>query len=976
MLGQSSRLLPLSRQGPNPFSSLLLLSGLCFVALAGFGPLLGCGEPLPTKLTVCNTNQDCGANRLCITNVCVASGQASTNEPPQDTASSETTSSPDEPPTTEAPSEPNVGDAPAENPVFPERTEGPMDRTEVFVDTTEQLTNSEPSVESVANEQDGGTGEQLPESVVEAPESSSESVPETPSESQPESSPDNVALCTPGQTQVCFGGTPSQINVGTCKAGTQTCDNNKRWGPCLNEVPPSLEVCDGRDNDCNGAVDDNIQFTSPTCQPNPLPQGAYCQTVATQCNNGLLKCESQKVSTLIKTSPGLSEGWLAPCTQALFERPEALAFDPSGNLYFTEFGNHAIRKINLQTGQVTRIAGGLGAGHVDGPPNQAKFNYPLGLAIDTRGRIFVADRYNHVIRLIQWITNGQCGNASGYTGYCVSTIAGKAGDAKSDDGPGLLARFNQPFGLVVNSKDELFVADHSNHRIRKITFVENGTCDKTQNYRGYCVETYAGSKLGFKDGKADKAELHYPTGLAVDPQDNLYVSDRSNHAIRTIDTQQDVKTLAGNGKAGRADDTGKKAQFFNPRGLTLDKSGNIYVADYNNHTIRKITPAGVVTTHTGKAGDASAVNGLLASARFNYPSDIAIGPDGRWYVLDLLNDTIRVFDNIAVRTLAGVRGTNKLVDGKTLCAQIREPIQATRDAQGRIYITDRMNHVIYRILANGYLEIFAGTGTAGFANGHRLGALFNGLIGLEFDKQGNLYVADAGNQIVRMITPSGNVVTLAGIPRQAGFVNNVKRDKAKFNRPNDVTIDSQGNVLIADINNHCIRKLDVQTEMVSRFAGTCSRFGVDDGVPGTGKLNRPAALLFNNQGRLYIAGFGSGLIRAADTTGRLSTVAGSTRGFKDGVGTQAQFWSPRGLTLTSTGDILIADPFNFRIRLLDTLTNTVSTRAGKGVHGLVDDYALLASFDDPFDIIPYNNQGDWLILDGSNSTLRLLPGCR
>lgn len=939
---------------------------------------MSCGDPLPSPLTLCSSDQDCGQARLCIGNVCVASGKSSTNEPSQEVVSTETNTGPEERLGMDAPQEQPVGSDSSENPATPDITEPTTDRSEWVVDQAEATTD-----EPEANEQDGGSNEAQPETIAEPepsadtqPEVIPEPSPELPQEVKPETSPENAVLCNPGETRTCFRGSPTQINVGICKAGTQSCGSNRTWGACVNEVPPSLEICDGKDNDCNGKVDDNISFTSPTCRPNPLPTGAYCQTVATQCNNGLLKCDSGKVSTLLKTSPGLSEGWLSPCTQALFDSPEGIAADAAGNLFFAESGNHAIRKIDVTTGEVTRIAGGLGAGYVDGTPSQAKFNYPIGISVDSRGRIFVADRYNHVIRLIQWISNGQCGTSAGYTGYCVSTIAGKAGEAKADDGPGLLARFNNPFGLALNNKNELFVADFNNHLIRKITFVTKGKCDKTQNFRGFCVETYAGSKRGFKDGKGTQAEFYSPAYLTAGPKGTLYVSDRGNHVIRTIDTKQDVKTLAGSGRGGRVDGKGNKAQFYLPQGLTLDAKGNLYVVDQGNHTVRKITPSGDVSTYAGKAGFASATNGLLTDAGFYYPNDITTAPDGRMFVTDSLNDMVRVIDSVSVRNLAGVRGNNRLVDGKTLCARIREPIQGARDAQGRIYFTDRRNHVIFRLLPTGYLEVFAGTGIAGFKNGHRLSAQFSGPIGLDFDKLGNLYVADPGNHIIRMITPSDNVVTLAGIPRGAGLLNNVKRDKAKFNRPNSILVDGQGNLLIADSNNHCVRKLDVQTEMVSRFAGTCARSGTLDGAPGTGQLSRPVALRLNAQGTLYIASFDSGRIRSADSTGKLSTVAGGTRGFKDGTGAQAQFWAPRNLTLTSTGDLLVADPFNYRIRLLDTLSQGVSTRAGRGNRGSSDDYALLATFDDPFDILPYNNQGDWLILDGGNSTLRLLPGCR
>ena len=258
---------------------------------------------------------------------------------------------------------------------------------------------------------------------------------------------------------------------------------------------------------------------------------------------------------------------------------------------------------------VTTLAGSS-SGYMDGTGTAAKFNQPTGVAVDSSGNVYVADSNNHRIRKID-------------PAGVVTTLAGSSsGDA---DGTGTAARFNLPNSVAVDSSGNVYVADFNNNRIRKIDSAG-------------VVTTLAGSTSGYMDGTGTAAKFSGPSGVAVDSSGNVYVADYNNHRIRKIDPTGVVTTFAGS-SSGYMDGTGTAAQFNNPRGVAVDSSGNLYVADYNNNRIRKIDPAGVVTTFAGSSS--GYMDGALAAAKFDRPNGVAVDSSGHVYVADTLNHRIR-----------------------------------------------------------------------------------------------------------------------------------------------------------------------------------------------------------------------------------------------------------------------------------------------------------------------------------------------
>jgi len=328
-------------------------------------------------------------------------------------------------------------------------------------------------------------------------------------------------------------------------------------------------------------------------------------------------------------------------------------------------------------------------------------------------------------------------------GLQITTLAGTAGTTGMADGTGAAAQFNLPSGVATDSAGNIYVADKSNHTIRKVT----PTGD---------VTTLAGTAgaSGSQDGDGTAALFNYPHGVAVDSGLNVYVADSQNNTIRVIAPDGSVRTLAGlAGTPGSRDGTGSQASFNNPEGVAVDADLNVYVGDTGNHTIRKVTPAGVVTTLAGTAGTAGSADGTGTAAQFNGPGGVAVDKNGNIYVADTGNHTIRVVTSTGgVTTLAG----NPLV-------------------------SDTAN------------------GTGGLAN-------FITPHGVAVDNAGNILVADEDSQTIRMVTPAGVVTTLAGLGGSAGSDNGAGI-AARFFNPAGVAVDgSNGNVYVADSANDTIRK--------------------------------------------------------------------------------------------------------------------------------------------------------------------------
>jgi hypothetical protein len=560
------------------------------------------------------------------------------------------------------------------------------------------------------------------------------------------------------------------------------------------------------------------------------------------------------------------------------------------------------------------LAGVLaGPGALDGVGGTAQFYFPAGAATDGAGNLYVADAANNTIRKIVLATGE------------VTTIAGSLAVTGSDDGIGMNARFYSPQGLASDGAGNLYVADSVNSTIRKLVLATGE------------VTTLAGSAggSGGTDGPGKTARFEWPASLAYDGAGSLFVADFSGNTIRRVVlATAEVATLAGSfGAAGSQDGTGPGARFSGPQGLASDSAGNLYVADSDNHTIRKIVvAAGLVTTFAGSPGLEGSDDGVGATARFSYPHGLAVDDNGNLLVADFGSNRIRKIRlaTAEVTTLAGLSGTGASTDGPGDLAEFDGPHSLAYDSAGKLFVTDSSSHTVREVvLATRAVTTLAGRGRSdGSEDGSGAAARFAYPTGLARDPAGNLLVADSLNHTIRVVTlATGAVRTLVGLAGQGGSRDGTGAD-ARFDFPVGLAYDGAGAVFVADQNNCLIRKVVLATAAVTTIAGSAGMPGSDDGTGGNARFAAPGAVAVDGAGNLFVADTTMHTIRKiAIASGSVTTLAGvaGSPGSDDGVGAGARFSRPAGLACDGTGNLFVADTDNHSLRKIVTATATVTT---------------------------------------------------
>ena len=385
------------------------------------------------------------------------------------------------------------------------------------------------------------------------------------------------------------------------------------------------------------------------------------------------------VSTLagFPGSPGSVDG---TNSSARFSSLFGVAVDRNGNVYVCD-GNNTIRELKPVGASwvVSTIAGLAGtSGTNDGAGTNALFNGPEGIAVDTNGNLYVADGGNATIREITRMGSN----------WVVSTISGQAGNPGNVNGTGTNAQYSDPIGLALDNSGNLFVVDEGNDAIRELSLI--GT--------DWVATSVAGGTFGSRDGLNGQAQFYSPKGIAVDSADNLYVGDSLNNTVRKVSPLGPdwlVTTLAGSAdgcSSCSADGTGTNAQFQEPCGVAVDPVGNVFVTDFYNNSIRSITSGGVVSTLAGTAHTSGSTDGTGSSALFFYPQDLVVDKSGNVYVGDRQNYTIRkVTAAGVVSTVAGLAGFFGTNDGTGSNARFGAPNGLAVDGSDNVYVADSVN---------------------------------------------------------------------------------------------------------------------------------------------------------------------------------------------------------------------------------------------------------------------------------------------
>ncbi|MBL8921912.1 MAG: hypothetical protein JNJ54_23880 [Myxococcaceae bacterium] len=583
------------------------------------------------------------------------------------------------------------------------------------------------------------------------------------------------------------------------------------------------------------------------------------------------------------------------------------------------------------TGRVELVAGRPGGpGAADGVGAEARFQEPGGLAVDTNGDVFVADTANHTIRKV---------TAEGV----VTTVAGRAGYSGYENKLNREARFFEPSAVTRDNGGTLYVADTANNCIRAIS-------------PAGVVTTVAGNPTpGAIDGTGGTARFNAPVAVAWAPPDRLYVADAENHTIRVIVVGGGVVgTRAGQaGSVGSTDGLTTAARFSRPTGVAADAFGNVWVADSGNFTIRKISDLGVVTTVAGLAGVSGSSNGTGNGARFADLRGLAYDNDTRnLYVLD--HGAIRqVTAAGVVSTLAGAADQAGSADGTGASARFGEPTGIAMGPGGVLVVADTGNGTLRRVTRTGVVTTLAGAPpTTGNADGSGAEARFTRPAGVAIDPNGGAWVTDAVACTIRLISPLGDVTTVAGAENDCVFANGPAQT-ARFNQPVGIAISALGVVYVADTGNGVIRRIDPSTRVVSTFAGVPSGFGNTDGPRLTARFFAPVGLALRGETELFVSDPAANTIRHITTTGDVTTLAGSPMmsGSDDGIGAAARFSTPLALTYAKTGPLagilFVADTDNNLVRAITISARAVSTFAGTGEQGAFDGPNGAATFAGP-----------------------------
>jgi sugar lactone lactonase YvrE len=547
-----------------------------------------------------------------------------------------------------------------------------------------------------------------------------------------------------------------------------------------------------------------------------------------------------------------------PASSAELYYPQGITTDGAGNLYIADLGNGRIRMVSADGSIATVAGGGTGSSGDGGPATSATLTGPNAVALDAAGDLYIADATNQV-RVV---------NPAGVIAHFAGTgLRGYSGDG----GLAASAALSDPVGLVVDPTGNVYIADESNQRVRKV------------NLHGI-ITTFAGgnSNVALGDGgPATSARLYAPVGVSADTSGDIYIADQSNDRLREVNPTGTISTAAGTGAILFGGDGGPAAlaQFSAPRGIARDGSGNLYISDPGNLRVRSIAASGVVTTFAGTGSCCNLANGEAATSASIDPDSIAVDGAGNVYVGNLAS----VAEVAATGSIALVAGTgipgNSGIGGPAVDATLSASIPGVAvDHNNDIYLTDYIDQLVLEVNSSGTINAVAGTGMAGYSGDGGLGTSeelnYPGDLALDASRQ-NLYIVDSGNNRIRELASNGTISTVAGNGGGVNSGDGGPATAAGIAGPAGIVLDRAGNLYIATAAN-TIRMVS-SGATITTIAGTGGQGYSGDGGPAlSARFSGPLGMVADPAGNIYICDSGNHAIRVLQPVGTAPVFTVST----------------------------------------------------------------------------------------------------
>jgi hypothetical protein len=708
------------------------------------------------------------------------------------------------------------------------------------------------------------------------------------------------------------------------------------------------------------------------------------------------------ISIFAGDGSGGDSGDGGPATSAAIGRPVGLSIDASGDVFIDSYGSQGVREVTPD-GIIHNVAGNGSGGYSGdtGPATSAELGNPSDVAVDAAGDIFIADSTNQVVREVT--TDG-----------IIHTFAGTGSSGYSGDGgAATAAQLHYPTGVAVDAAGDVFIDDHDSNVIREVTpdgIIHTVAGDGTSGYSG-------------DGGLATSAELSGPQSVAVNAAGDLFIADTGNNVVREVTPDGIIHTIAGTGTSGYTGDgsAASAAELDGPTGVSLDATGDLFISDSGNSVIREVGAALPVTVTANQTATAliSSSASIAAGSTLTFTATVTnldgeTAPTGDVAFMDgsttlgteALVDGVATFmtSSLAqgehyvtavyegaegyiesnsgitatstIRTVAGDGGGGYTGDGGMATgAELSYPTATISDASGNLYIADFGNNVIRKVTPAGVISTYAGNGAAGYSGdgGQASSAELNHPVAMAFDASGDLFIADYNNNVIREVTPEGVISTYAG-DNAAGYGGDGgPATSAQLQQPDALIFDASGDLFIADENNHVVREVTPEG-VISTYAGNGDGgYSGDGGQATSAELAKPAGLALDASGDLFISDCGANVVREVTPEGVISTYAGNGTAGGSGDGgpaTSAQLNDCYGIAMDAWGDLFIADIRNSAVREV-TPDGEIVTVAGNGSDGYSGDGgpAGSAALNNP-EYVSLDSRGDLFVADISNNVIR------